>query len=42
MNYKEELPEFMAKNVTNLVNKRFDITEIQCKLPTHAKRWDGL
>lgn len=29
MNYKEELPEFMAKNVTNLVNKRFDITEIQ-------------
>lgn len=29
MNYKEELPEFMAKNVTNLVNKRFDITESQ-------------
>lgn len=29
MIYNKQVPEFMAKNAANLVNKRFDITEKQ-------------
>lgn len=29
MSYKKDMPEFMTRSATNLVNKRFDITEKQ-------------